>query len=33
MAWSNTWGGLVAIVIMSAVTLAFARRGLDKLDK
>ena len=33
MAWSNTWGGLVAIVIMSAVTLVFARRGLDKLDK
>jgi len=33
MAWSNTWGGLVAIVAMSTVTLVFARRGLDKLDK
>jgi ABC-2 type transport system permease protein len=33
MAWSNTWGGLIAIVVLSAITLTFARRGLDKLDK
>ncbi len=31
--WSATWGGLVAIAAMSAVTLVFARRGLNSLDK
>jgi ABC-2 type transport system permease protein len=33
LSWANTWGGLVAIVSMSALTLTFARRGLNKLDK
>lgn len=33
MSWSNTWPGLLAIVVLSALALAFARRGLDKLDK
>jgi ABC-2 type transport system permease protein len=33
MSWSNTWGGLLAIAGMATLTLAFARRGLDKLDK
>ncbi len=31
--WQDTWGGLVAIVGMSALTLAFAYRGLSKLAK
>ncbi|TPW14433.1 MAG: putative multidrug ABC transporter permease protein [Acidimicrobiaceae bacterium] len=29
--WGDTWGGLAAIVGLSAVTLWFARRGLDRL--
>ena len=33
MSWSNTWGGLLAIAGMATLTLVFARRGLDKLDK
>ena len=33
LSWANTWGGLVAIAGMSAVTLTFARRGLNKLDR
>lgn len=33
MSWSNTWGGLLAIVGMATLTLVFARRGLNKLDK
>jgi ABC-2 type transport system permease protein len=32
MSWSHTWPGLVAIVLLSALTLTFARRGLNKLD-
>ena len=30
--WENTWGGLVAIVVMSAMTLTFAYRQLAKLS-
>ena len=33
LSWANTWGGLVAIAGMSAVTLTYARRGLSKLDR
>jgi ABC-2 type transport system permease protein len=33
VSWANTWGGLVAIVALAAVTMVFARRGLDSLDK
>jgi ABC-2 type transport system permease protein len=29
--WHDTWGGLVAIVCLSALTLTFAYRGLSKL--
>jgi ABC-2 type transport system permease protein len=29
--WNNTWGGFVAIVVLSALTLTFARTGLRKL--
>ena len=29
--WNATWGGLVSIVGISALTLAFAYRGLAKL--
>jgi len=32
MSWNNTWQGLVAIVVMAALTLIYARRGLDRLD-
>jgi ABC-2 type transport system permease protein len=31
--WHNTWGGLLAILVLSSIMLVFARRGLDKLDK
>lgn len=31
--WANTWGGLLAIIVLGALTLTFARRGLDKLDR
>ena len=31
--WNNTWGGVVAIVVLSGLLLVFARRGLDSLDK
>ena len=31
--WNDTWGGLVAIVGLSALTLWFARRGLAKLSE
>jgi len=31
VSWNDTWGGLVAIVGLAAVTLAFAYRGLAKL--
>ena len=33
MSWANTWPGLLAIVVLSSLTMLFARRGLDKLDK
>ena len=32
MSWHNTWQGLVAIVVLAALTLTFAHRGLKKLD-
>jgi ABC-type multidrug transport system permease subunit len=31
--WNDTWGGLVAMVAMSALTLTFAYRGLAKLNR
>lgn len=31
--WHDTWGGLVAIVAISALTLLFAYRGLARLSK
>jgi ABC-2 type transport system permease protein len=31
--WDNTWGGLLAIVLLSVATLLFARRGLDRLTE
>lgn len=30
--WANTWGGLVAIVVLASLTLWFAYRGLAKLS-
>ena len=30
--WNNMWGGLIAITAISALTLAFARRSLDRLS-
>ena len=30
--WHDTWGGLIAIVGLSAAAVIFARRGLNKLD-
>ena len=30
--WHDTWGGLLAIVALSAAAVLFARRGLNKLD-
>ncbi len=30
--WDDMWGGVVAIVVLSTLTLWFARRGLDTLD-
>ena len=32
MTWNDTWGGLLAIVVFSALTLLFARRGLARLS-
>ena len=29
--WNDTWGGLVAIVVLSTLMLTFAYRGLAKL--
>ncbi len=29
--WDNSWGGLLAVVVISALTLLFARRSLDRL--
>jgi ABC-2 type transport system permease protein len=31
--WNNTWGGLLALGILSTLTLWFARRGLNHLDE
>ncbi len=31
--WDHTWGGLLAIVLLSVATLLFARRGLDRLTE
>jgi ABC-2 type transport system permease protein len=31
--WNNTWGGLVAIALLGAASLAFAYRGLLKLGR
>jgi len=33
LSWANTWGGLVAILVLSVLTLIFAKRGLAKLDR
>jgi ABC-2 type transport system permease protein len=30
--WNDTWGGLLAVTVISALTLWFARRGLERLD-
>ena len=32
MSWGNTWGGLLGIGCLSAITLLFAFRSLNKLD-
>jgi ABC-2 type transport system permease protein len=32
VSWDDTWGGVAALVVISALTLWFARRGLDKLE-
>ncbi|NND76515.1 MAG: ABC transporter permease [Ilumatobacter sp.] len=29
--WDNTWGGLVAVLVLGALTLLFAHRSLDRL--
>lgn len=33
MTWNDAWGGLVAIAAFGALTLLFARRGLDRLSE
>lgn len=33
LSWTNTWGGLVAILALSVLALIFAKRGLAKLDR
>ncbi|RLE25706.1 MAG: hypothetical protein DRJ50_02405, partial [Actinobacteria bacterium] len=33
ISWNNTWGGLLSLGIIAGLTLWFARRGLNKLDK
>ncbi len=33
MSWSNSYGGLIAIVCLSTLTLIFALRSLQKIDK
>jgi len=30
--WDKIWGGVLALVVLSALTLWFARRGLDQLE-
>jgi ABC-2 type transport system permease protein len=32
MTWDNVWGGLLAILVLSTLTLVFARRGLARLS-
>jgi ABC-2 type transport system permease protein len=32
MTWDNTWGGLLTIVVFTALMLLFARRGLGRLS-
>ncbi|WP_040492421.1 ABC transporter permease [Ilumatobacter nonamiensis] len=32
MTWNETWTGLLALVVIVALTMVFARRGLDKLS-
>ena len=32
LSWGSVWGGLVAVVVMSALTIAFALRGLRKMQ-
>lgn len=31
MTWNDAWGGLLAMVVIGALTMAFARRSLDRL--
>jgi ABC-type multidrug transport system permease subunit len=33
LSWSNTWQGVLAILVLSSLTLVFAHRGLRSLDK
>ncbi|MEM1332125.1 MAG: hypothetical protein AAGG08_01595, partial [Actinomycetota bacterium] len=33
MTWSDTWGGLVAIVALAGLSLVFALRGLASLSR
>jgi ABC-2 type transport system permease protein len=32
IAWDDVWGGVVALVVIGAIAMWFARRGLDALD-
>lgn len=32
LSWGSVWGGLVAVVVMSALTISFALRGLRKMQ-
>lgn len=32
MTWDNTWGGLLALAVITALTMLFARRGLSRLS-
>lgn len=32
MTWNNTWGGLLALGVITALTMLFARRGLARLS-
>jgi hypothetical protein len=33
MSWSNAYGGLIAIAVLSVLSLLFAVRSLQKIDK
>jgi len=33
MSWSNAYGGLIAIAVLSVLSLIFAVRSLQKIDK